>query len=283
MNDRTTPNQMSEPQITAVAGDTRPLSGKTALVTGSSSGIGRAMAVALATAGADVHLHTRSNLRGMAEVRQQLLAIGAGGRDFQFDLAEQASSETFVKAVDESGPVDIWINNAGVDVLTGAAANWSFDEKLAALWAVDVRATMSLSRLIGTKMVARGSGTIINIGWDQAEVGMEGDSGQMFATVKGAVMAFTRSLARTLAPKVRVNCIAPGWIRTKWSGEASDYWDRRAKSEALLDRWGTPQDVAAAVVFLASPAASFITGHTLPVNGGFAGAYTEPRNLHGES
>lgn len=269
---------MSSPKNAAVRGDTRPLSGKTALVTGSSSGIGRAMAVALATAGADVHLHTRSNTRGLEEVRNELVAIGAGGVDFQFDLAEAAIDEKFVNAAWDAGPVDIWINNAGVDVLTGEVAQWSFDEKLAALWAVDVRATMSLGRLVGAKMQQRGAGTIINIGWDQAEVGMEGDSGQMFAAVKAAVMAFTRSLARTLAPAVRVNCIAPGWIRTKWSGQASDYWDRRARAESLLDRWGTPEDVAAAAVFLASPAASFITAHVLPVNGGFAGTYQGPRD-----
>src|SRR5690606_39848798 len=110
---------------------------------------------------------------------------------------------------------------------------------------------------------------------DQADVGMEGDSGEMFATVKGAVMAFTRSLAKSLAPTVRVNCLAPGWIRTKWSGGGSGYWDRRARGEALVGRWGTAEDVAAAAVYLASPAASFITGHVLPINGGFAGRYRE--------
>lgn len=274
---------MSEPQITARSGDTRPLSGKTALVTGSSSGIGRAMAVALGTAGADVHLHTRSNTQGMAEVRQELQELGACGSDFPYDLADTANHETLVNTAWEAGPVDIWINNAGVDVLTGEAADWSFGEKLAALWAVDVRATLALSRLVGEKMVSRGCGAIINIGWDQAEVGMEGDSGQMFAAAKGAVMAFTRSLARTLAPAVRVNCIAPGWIRTKWSGEASDYWNRRAQAESLMNRWGTPEDVAAAALFLASPAASFITGHVLPVNGGFAGAYQGPRDVPDEA
>jgi 3-oxoacyl-[acyl-carrier protein] reductase len=118
-------------------------------------------------------------------------------------------------------------------------------------------------------MKARGWGTIINIGWDQAEHGMAGDSGELFAAVKGAVMAFTKSLAQSLAPQVRVNCVAPGWIRTEWGDGASEYWQQRAVDESLSARWGTPNDVARAVAWLASPAADFITGHVLPVNGGF--------------
>src|SRR5690606_14341241 len=123
--------------------------------------------------------------------------------------------------------------------LTGAAAAWNFDQKLAALWEVDVRATIRLSRLAGRNMRTLG-GVIVNIGWDQALWGMGGDSGEMFAAAKGAVMAFTRSLARSLAPRVRVNCVAPGWIRTAWGGQASEYWQRRAAAESLLERWGTP-------------------------------------------
>jgi 3-oxoacyl-[acyl-carrier protein] reductase len=114
----------------------------------------------------------------------------------------------------------------------------------------------------------RAGGTIVNIGWDQAQWGMAGDSGEMFAAVKGAVMSFTRSLAKSLAPQVRVNCIAPGWIQTKWGQHASDYWQQRAKGESLLERWGTPDDVAAVACFLVSPAARFITGQSWDVNGG---------------
>ena len=109
-------------------------------------------------------------------------------------------------------------------------------------------------------MKQRGSGSILNIGWDQAATGMEGDSGEMFATTKGAVMAFTLSLAKSLAPEVRVNCIAPGWIKTDWGEEASDYWQQRAIGESLLQRWGTPEDIAKAARFLASDEATFING-----------------------
>jgi len=98
---------------------------------------------------------------------------------------------------------------------------------------------------------------------------MAGDSGEMFAAVKGAVMAFSGSLASSLAPEVRVNCVAPGWIKTKWAADASRHWHELAVDQSLVGRWGTPQDVAAAVRFLASPAAAFINGQTIPVNGGF--------------
>jgi 3-oxoacyl-[acyl-carrier protein] reductase len=99
---------------------------------------------------------------------------------------------------------------------------------------------------------------------------MEGDSGEMFATIKGAVMSFTKSLAKSLAPEVRVNCIAPGWIKTSWGEEsASEYWQQRAVKESLRSRWGTPADVAAAACYLVSPGADFVNGQILPVNGGF--------------
>ena len=111
-------------------------------------------------------------------------------------------------------------------------------------------------------------GVIVNMGWDQAETGMAGQSGEMFAAVKGAVMAFSKSLARSLAPKVRVNCLAPGWIKTAWGDTASPYWQERAVNESLLARWGTPEDVARVARFLASPASSFLTGQVIAVNGG---------------
>lgn len=245
------------------------LAGKTAVVTGSSRGIGRAIALQLAAAGADVMVHGRSSDAACREVTEEIVALGRSSCYERVDLADEQSHEPLVAAAwDWQDGVDIWVNCAGLDVLTGPAAEWSFAEKLARLWEVDVRGTICLSRLIGARMKSRGAGCIVNIGWDQAETGMAGDSGEMFAATKGAIMAFTRSLARSLAPAVRVNCVAPGWIRTAWGAQASDYWQQRATRESLLERWGEPADVAHAVRYLASPAASFVTGHILPVNGG---------------
>ena len=117
-------------------------------------------------------------------------------------------------------------------------------------------------------MKLRGRGCIITIGWDQAETGMEGDSGQLFAAIKGAVSGFTRSLAKSLAPEVRVNGIAPGWIRTAWGERASKEWQERVRRETPLGVWGLPEDVAETAVWLASPSARFVTGQTVRVNGG---------------
>jgi 3-oxoacyl-[acyl-carrier protein] reductase len=245
------------------------LSGLSAVVTGSSSGIGRAMALELASAGADVLVHARRSRDRAEAVASEIRAFGREACVVLADLADPRGQDQLAhEAWAWHDRVDIWINNAGVDVLTGDAAGWSFEQKLEALWQVDVIATLRLSRRIGRLMKERGQGTILNIGWDQAETGMAGDSGELFATTKGAVMAFTKSLARSLAPQVRVNCLAPGWIRTSWGDQASAYWHDRAKRECLLERWGTPEDVARVARFLVSQAAAFVTGQIIPVNGG---------------
>ena len=247
------------------------LSGRVAVVTGSSSGIGRATALELAAAGAACLVHARSSRAAAETVAAEIHSRGGEATVLLADVTEPAGrQELLERAWNWRGAVDIWINNAGADVLTGDAASWPFERKLAALWQVDVAATLALSRAVGARMQERGSGAIVNVGWDRAEHGMAGDSGELFAATKGAVMAFTRSLARTLAPQVRVNCVAPGWIRTAWGERASEYWQDRARRESLLARWGTPEDVARAIRFLASPAAQFMTGHILPVNGGLA-------------
>jgi 3-oxoacyl-[acyl-carrier protein] reductase len=106
------------------------------------------------------------------------------------------------------------------------------------------------------------------MGWDQAETGMEGDSGELFAATKGAVMAFTRSLALSLAPTVRVNAVAPGWVKTAWGEGASDQWHHRVLRETPMRRWGEPEDIARACRFLVGPDAAFLTGQVLRVNGG---------------
>ena len=152
--------------------------------------------------------------------------------------------------------------------MTADAAKWPFERNPEELWAVDVRAGMLMCRDIGARMKAQGRGVIVTIGWDQAESGMEGDSGQLFAATKGAVMAFTRSLALDLAPEVRVNCVAPGWIKTAWGEQASSVWQERVLNETPLRRWGTPEDVARVARWLVSPAAAFVTGQIIRVNGG---------------
>jgi 3-oxoacyl-[acyl-carrier protein] reductase len=125
-----------------------------------------------------------------------------------------------------------------------------------------------LSKLAGERMARESGGTILNIGWDQADRGMEGASGELFAASKNAVMGFTRSLAVSLAPRVRVNCIAPGWIRTAWGETASEIWQERVRKETPLERWGTPEDVAKLARFLASADAAYLTGQVVRINGG---------------
>jgi 3-oxoacyl-[acyl-carrier protein] reductase len=214
-------------------------------------------------------IHAGASRAAAESVADAVRSRGVESRVILCDLADAATHAALVEtAWGWRGAVDIWVNNAGADVLTGAAAEWSFERKLEQLYRVDVAATINLSRAVGRRMKERGSGTIVNIGWDQADGGMAGDSGELFAASKGAVMAFTKSLARSLAPEVRVNCVAPGWIKTKWGAGASQYWQQRAASESLLERWGTCEDVAAVVRFLVSPAASFINAQTIAVNGG---------------
>jgi len=239
-------------------------------VTGAATGIGRATAVELARLGFDIALHTRSNEAALAEAAKLVQAMGRKTMTVMADLSDSIARGSLVERCWQwRDRVDVWVNNAGGDVLTGVAAEWSLEQKMDYLLEVDVKGTFFLSREIGRRMVEASRGVIVNIGWDQAMQGMAGDSGELFATTKGAVMAFTRSLAQSLAPHVRVNCVAPGWIKTAWGDEASEYWQERAVKEALVGRWGTPENVAAAIGFLSSAEAEFITGHTLPVNGGF--------------
>jgi NAD(P)-dependent dehydrogenase (short-subunit alcohol dehydrogenase family) len=247
----------------------KELTGLRALVTGSTSGIGRAIALELASGGANVIVHGRRSLQAAKMVADQMNYLGVEAQVLMADLRQPGECRELVqRAWREWDSLDIWINNAGADTLTGEPAGWSFERKLQELLAVDVTATMLLARDVGQRMKARGRGVLVNMGWDQAETGMEGESGQLFAAVKAAVIAFSKSLALTLAPEVRVNCLAPGWIRTAWGQTAAGRWQQRAVSEAPLGRWGRPEDVAAAVRWVVSPAADFITGQVIRINGG---------------
>jgi 3-oxoacyl-[acyl-carrier protein] reductase len=258
-------------------GPKRELEGRTAVVTGSSSGIGRAIATELAVAGAAVAVHARKSRQAAETVAQEIADLDSPSTVFLADLRDPDQQDTFAEeAWAWRSGIDIWVSNAGADVLTGSASRWTFEQKLELLWRVDVTATIRLGRNIGSRMKSAGMGSILTLGWDGAERGMAGASGELFAAVKGAIMAFTRSLAQSLAPQVRVNCLAPGWVKTAWGHGASQYWQERAAGESLLGRWGTPQDVARVARFLVSGAAGFVTGQVVTVNGGFAAAYDLP-------
>jgi 3-oxoacyl-[acyl-carrier protein] reductase len=245
------------------------LEGCRAAVLGSTSGIGRAVALALAGAGADVIVHGRSSRDAAETVARQVREKGVRSAVLMADLADRAAGDRLVNdAWALWGGLDAWLHIAGADTLTGPSAKLSFDAKLDLLWSVDVTATIRLCRAIGRHMVSRGSGSIVAMGWDQAETGMEGDSGELFGAIKGAIIAFTRSLALSLAPAVRVNALAPGWIKTAWGEGASESWHDRVLRETPLARWGTAEDVAKVACFLVSPAATFITGQVIRVNGG---------------
>lgn len=242
------------------------------MVTGASSGIGRAIALRLAASGAKVVVHAGQNREAAQSVAGMIKSTGSAAKVVVADISVFADRARLIEEAFgwelANDRVDVWVNNAGADVLTGDAAKWSFEEKLSRLWEVDVVGTLELSRAVGARMQSAGSGVIINMGWDQAATGQGGDSGELFATTKGAIMAFSRSLARSLAPSVRVNCLAPGWIKTSWGNQVEGYWDERARGESLMDRWGTVKDIANAAEFLASDAAAFINGQILPINGG---------------
>ncbi len=167
------------------------------------------------------------------------------------------------------GGFDVWVNNAGADVLTGEAAGWDWERKLDLLLAVDLKGTIACSKAAGALMGGRpGGGTIINMSWDHALTGMAGENPELFSAVKGAVLAYSRSLAHSLAPKVRVNVLCPGWIETRFGEQVDRDFHERVAASTPLERWGTPQDVAAAALYLASPVAAFVTGQALSVNGG---------------
>lgn len=244
------------------------INGKRVLVTGSSTGIGRAILLECARAGADVIVNCRRSVDRAETIAEEARAMGVQADVICADLSDEHDRRKLVRGAFDSGRVDAVVNNAGADLLTTDLRNAEFAQKLNALIQTDVVGTLELSRAFGRRFKEQGRGAILNIGWDQSDRGMEGDSGELFATAKNAIMGFSRSLAVSLAPVVRVNCIAPGWIRTAWGENASDYWQERVMTETPLKRWGEPQDIANMARYLLSDDAGYITGQVINVNGG---------------
>jgi 3-oxoacyl-[acyl-carrier protein] reductase len=204
------------------------------------------------------------------EVADAIAARGGSALVRRADLATRDGCERLVAAArDDLGRIDVWVNNAGADVLTGEAAAWEWERKLDLLLAVDLKGTIACSYAIGEAMRAQErGGAIVNMSWDHVTTGMAGENPQLFAAVKGGVLAFSKSLARKLAPAVRVNVLSPGWIETSFGEQADRDFHRSVAEATPLGRWGRPEDVADAALYLASPAAAFITGQAINVNGG---------------
>ena len=186
------------------------------------------------------------------------------------DLGTRAGCEALVaEARERLGGLDVWVNNAGADVLTGDAAGWDWERKLNLLLAVDLKGTIACSYAAGAVMREQpGGGAIVNMSWDHVTSGMAGANPELFSAVKGGVLAYSKSLARALAPSVRVNVLCPGWIETAFAQDADAEFRRAVAESTPLRRWGTPADVAGAAIYLASPAAAFITGQAININGG---------------
>jgi 3-oxoacyl-[acyl-carrier protein] reductase len=217
-----------------------------------------------------VLLTHRASPERAREVAEAIAARGGRALVCQADLATREACERLVAdARDEFGRVDVWVNNAGADVLTGEAAAWKWERKLDALIAVDLKGTIACSYAVGEVMrdQERG-GAIVNMSWDHVTTGMAGDDPQLFSAVKGGVLSFSKSLARSLAPEVRVNVLCPGWIETRFAEEADREFHRSVAEATPLGRWGRPGDVANAALYLASPQAAFLTGQAININGG---------------
>jgi 3-oxoacyl-[acyl-carrier protein] reductase len=203
-------------------------------------------------------------------VAEGIRARGGEAHVAQADLREPGAAGRLVaEAAERLGGIDIWVNNAGADIVTGETAKWDWERKLELILAVDLKGTMSCCREVAALMRAQPrGGTILNMSWDHVTSGMAGGTEELHSAVKGAVLAYSKSLARGVAPEIRVNVLAPGWIETAFGEEVDRDFYRGVAESTPLKRWGRPADVAAAAVYLASPEASFLTGQAINVNGG---------------
>lgn len=243
---------------------------KNIVVTGASSGIGQATAIAFAEAGANVVVCYNRSEEAANEVVQTIKALNKKAVAIQVDLSNKTSIEKLIaQARAELGEIDVWVNNAGADILTGAGAEQSTEEKLESLLQVDLMGTINTCWAIVPIMQEQGGGIIVNMSWDLSTHGFEGTNPQLFAAVKAGVLGFSRSLAKTVGPDVRINLVSPGWVQTSFADDVmeSDYFKARI-SEIPLGRFALPEEIANTILFLASDKAAYVNGEAINVNGG---------------
>jgi 2-deoxy-D-gluconate 3-dehydrogenase len=249
------------------------LSGRVAVVTGGNRGIGRSIALGMARAGAAVAVLSRNEEKN-GLVLAELNAIGVTAMAFRLDVTQREALPGAMAAIEATlGGIDILVNNAGVAHVTGGILNESAEIWDATL-ATHLDATFLLSKLAAASMVGRKRGKIINIASMYSYFG----AGMLpsYGAAKGAIVQLTKAMAVELAPHhIQVNAIAPGWIATEMTAMARDNPDFAEFNRMILartpaGRWGEPDEVSGAAVFLASAAADFITGATLPVDGGYS-------------
>jgi 3-oxoacyl-[acyl-carrier protein] reductase len=252
-----------------LGGEAAVLDQKIVLVTGASSGIGRAIALRCARAGADLAITYRKNQSGAEATAQEIRSLGRRAEVIRTDISRPGDIEALVSRLKEVfGIVDVWINNAGADILTGESSHLPRLNKLDLVLSVDLRGTILASWAAVDLMRAQGGGAIINMAWDHISLGMKGENPGLYSAAKGGIASFSKSLARDVAPEIRVNILAPGFIETAFGEGANPKFRQDVIEMTPLGRWGTPDDVAAAAVFLASDDAAFLTGQMIAVNGG---------------
>jgi 3-oxoacyl-[acyl-carrier protein] reductase len=241
------------------------LAGQVALVTGATRGIGRAIALALGGAGAAV-VGTGTSAPGAQAISEALAGAGLRGRGAVLDVTDAEATDALVSAIEgEFGPVSILVNNAAVTrdglLLRMKDADWD------AVIDTDLRSVFRLSRAVLRGMMKARAGRIINI---TSVVAAAGNAGQVnYAAAKAGIGGLTRSLAREIGSRgITVNCVAPGFIDTDMTRALPDAQRDALLGQIPLGRLGRPEDVAAAVLFLASQAGAYVTGTTLHVNGG---------------